>query len=115
MKGMFRNWTIGKKLTGAFVLMSVLVAAVGFIGSANVRQLREEANMITTSAREAGRFAVIQVDMLRQIAAEKNYILSGDQKHRNNHERLGQAVASALDAEIKKAKDSGNAKRAASL
>ncbi|HET9359828.1 MAG TPA: methyl-accepting chemotaxis protein [Vicinamibacterales bacterium] len=115
MKGMFRNWTIGKKLTGAFVLMSLLVAAVGLIGSANVRQLREDANVITTSAREAGRFAVIQVDMLRQIAAEKNYILSGDQKHRQNHERLGQAVASAIDAEIRKARESGNAKRAASL
>jgi hypothetical protein len=41
------------------------VAAVGFIGSANVRQLRG-ANVITTSAREAGRFAVIQVDMLKR-------------------------------------------------
>jgi methyl-accepting chemotaxis protein len=115
MKGMLRNWTIGKKLTGAFVLMSVLVAAVGLIGSANVRQLREDANVITTSAREAGRFAVIQVDMLRQIAAEKNYILSGDQKHRANHERIGKVVAAAIDAELMKARESGNAKRAASL
>ena len=33
MKGMFRHWTIGKKITGAFSLMSVLVATVGIIGA----------------------------------------------------------------------------------
>ena len=115
MKGIFRNWTIAKKLTGAFALMSMLVAAVGLIGSANVRRVREDASVITTSAREAGRFAVIQVDMLRQIAAEKDYILSGDQKHRDGHRRLGQAVEAALDAEVKKARESGNARRAADL
>ena len=61
MKGMFRHWTIGKKLTGAFALMSILVAVVGVIGAVNINRVRTEANVITSSAREAGRFAAIQV------------------------------------------------------
>ena len=40
MKGMFRNWTIGKKLTGAFALMSILVAMVGVIGTLDVGRVR---------------------------------------------------------------------------
>src|SRR5688572_20091406 len=100
MKGMFRNWTIGKKLTGAFALMSILVALVGIIGALDVNRVRREADVITTSAREAGRFAAIQVDMLKQTAAEKDYLLSGDSKLRDLHRSLAQRIESRLDAEI---------------
>ena len=48
------------------------------IGSANLTTMRRDAAVITTSAREAGRYALIQVDMLKQVSAEKDYLLSGD-------------------------------------
>ena len=88
MKGMFRNWTIGKKLTGAFSLMSILVAIVGVIGALDLARVRREADVISSA--RAGRFAQIQVDMLKQTAAEKDYLLSGDQKMRELHRSLGQ-------------------------
>jgi methyl-accepting chemotaxis protein len=115
MKGIFENWTIGKRLTGAFALMSLLVATVGIIGSANVTRMRSDAGVITASAREAGRFAIIQVDMLKQVAAEKDYLLSGDVKHRESHRVLGTQVEGALDAEIKRSRDAGDTKRAEAL
>ena len=115
MKGMFRNWTIGKKLTGAFALMSILVAMVGVIGTLDVGRVRREADVITSSAREAGRFAQIQVDMLKQTAAEKDYLLSGDQKLRELHRTIGERIAAKLDAEIGKARQSGDVKRAEAL
>jgi methyl-accepting chemotaxis protein len=115
MKGMFRNWSIGRKLTGAFALMSLLVAIVGVIGAVNVSQVRSEANVITSSAREAGRFAVIQVDMLKQTAAEKDFLLSGDQKFRELHRTLGQRIETSLDAEVARARDNGDPKRAEAL
>ena len=115
MKGMFRNWSIGRKLTGAFALMSILVAVVGVIGALDVARVRTEADVITSSAREAGRFAAIQVDMLKQTAAEKDYLLSGDQKLRELHRSLGQRVEAKLDAEIARARASGDVKRAEAL
>jgi methyl-accepting chemotaxis protein len=115
MKGLFQNWTIGKRLTGAFALMSLLVAAVGIIGSANLTRMRSDAAVITTSAREAGRYALIQVDMLKQVSAEKDYLLSGDVKHREAHRGLGRQIEAALDAEIKRSRDVGDAKRADAL
>ena len=115
MKGMFRNWTIGKKLTGAFAMMSILVAIVGIIGALNVTRVRSEAEVITSSAREAGRLAQIQVDMLKQTAAEKDYLLSGDQRMRELHANLGQRITGKLDAEIAKALQSGDSKRAEAL
>jgi methyl-accepting chemotaxis protein len=115
MKGMFRSWTIGKKLTGAFAMMSILVAIVGIIGALNVTRVRSEADVITASAREAGRLAQIQVDMLKQTAAEKDYLLSGDQRMRELHASLGHRITSKLDAEIAKALQSGDSKRAEAL
>src|SRR5574342_343379 len=115
MKGLFQNWTIGKRLTGAFALMSLLVAAVGIIGSANLTRMRSDAAVITTSAREAGRYALIQVDMLKQVSAEKDYLLSGDVKHREAHRGLGRQIEAALDAEVKRSRDVGDAKRAEAL
>ena len=115
MKGMFRNWTIGKKLTGAFALMSILVAMVGVIGALDVARVRREADIITSSAREAGRFAQIQVDMLKQTATEKNYLLSGDQRMRELHSSLGQRIVAKLDTEIAQARQLGETKRAEAL
>src|SRR5215510_12749594 len=115
MKGIFHNWTIGKRLTGAFALMSMLVATVGMIGSANLTTMRRDAGVITTSAREAGRYALIQVDMLKQVEAEKDYLLSGDPKHREAHRTLGRQIEAALNDEIKRSRDVGDAKRAEAL
>ena len=115
MKGIFQNWTIGKRLTGAFALMSLLVATVGIIGSANLTKMRRDAAVITTSAREAGRYALIQVDMLKQVSAEKDYLLSGDVKHRESHRGLGRQIEAAIDAEIKRSRDASDAKRAEAL
>jgi len=115
MKGIFQNWTIGKRLTGAFALMSLLVAAVGAIGSANLTTMRHDAAVITTSAREAGRYARIQVDMLKQVSAEKDFLLSGDAKHRESHRGLGREIETALDAEIKRSREAGDNKRADAL
>jgi methyl-accepting chemotaxis protein len=115
MKGIFENWTIGKRLTGAFALMSLLVATVGIIGSANLTRMRRDAGVITTSAREAGRFAIIQVDMLKQVAAEKDYLLSGDVRHREAHRALGEKIEQLLDAEVKRSREAGDTKRADAL
>jgi methyl-accepting chemotaxis protein len=115
MKGIVQNWTIGKRLTSAFALMSLLVATVGVIGSANVTRMRRDAGVITTSAREAGRFAIIQVEMLKQVAAEKDYLLSGDVKHRESHRALGAQIEAAIDAEITRSRGAGDTKRADAL
>ena len=115
MKGMFQHWTIGKKLTGGFLLMSLLVAIVGIIANANIGRVRDEANAITSSAREAQRLAAIQVDMLLQIEAEKDFLLSGDPKHLEAHRTLGQQVDASLNDEIKKARAGGDEQRAAAI
>jgi methyl-accepting chemotaxis protein len=115
MKGMLRNWTIGRKLTGAFALMSILVATIGLIGALDVSRVRSEAGFITSSAREAGRFATIQVDMMKQTAAEKNYLLSGDLKFRELHRSLAERIKSKLDAEIGRARQAGDMTRANAL
>ena len=84
-EGMFRNWTIGKKLTGAFSLMSILVAIVGVIGALDLARVRREADVITSSARGGRRSRRFRWTALKQTAAEKDYLLSGDQKMRELH------------------------------
>ena len=116
MKGTtFRHWTIGKKITGGFLLMSALVAAVGSIATVNINRVREEANAITQAAREGGRLQQIQMQTLEMISEQQAAVLSNDVAHLDLHASLVQQVGASLNDEIRRANANDNAARRATL
>jgi len=116
MKGTsFRHWTIGKKITGGFLLMSALVATVGSIATVNINRVREEANAITQAAREGGRLQQIQMQALEMISEQQASILSNDLSHLDLHSSLVQQVGAALDDEIRRANANENVTRRSAL
>src|SRR4026209_563914 len=116
MKGTtFRHWTIGKKITGGFLLMSALVAAVGSIATVNINRVREEANGITQAAREGGRLQQIQMQALEMISEQQAAVLSNDLSHLDLHQSLVQQVGAALDDEIRRANANENTTRRGAL
>ena len=116
MKGTtFRHWTIGKKITGGFLLMSALVAAVGSIATVNINRVREDANLITQAAREGGRLQQIQMQALEMISEQQAAVLSNDFSHLDLHASLVQQVGAALDDEIRRSTANENTTRRGSL
>ena len=116
MKGTtFRHWTIGKKITGGFLLMSALVAAVGSIATVNINRVREEANAITQAAREGGRLQQIQMQTLEMISEQQAAVLSNDVAHLDLHASLVQQVGASLTDEIRRANANDNAARRTAL
>jgi len=116
MKGTtFRHWTIGKKITGGFLLMSALVAAVGSIATVNINRVREEANAITQAAREGGRLQQIQMQTLEMISEQQAAVLSSDVSHLDLHASLVQQVSAALADEIRRATANENLVRRTAL
>jgi len=115
MKGTIRHWTIGKKITGGFLLMSALVAAVGSIATVNINRVREEANAITQAAREGARLQQIQMQALEMISEQQAAVMSNDLSHLDLHASLVQQVSAALDDEIRRANANENAARRTAL
>ena len=115
MKGTIRHWTIGKKITGGFLLMSALVAAVGSIATVNINRVREEANAITQAAREGARLQQVQMQALEMISEQQAAVMSNDLSHLDLHASLVQQVSAALDDEIRRANANKNATRQTAL
>jgi len=115
MNGTFQHWTIAKKITGGFLLMSALVGTVGTIATVNINRVRGEANAITELAREGGRLQQIQMGALELISEQQAAVLSKDLAHLDLHASLVQQVNAGLDQEIRRASESDNKTRHAAL
>jgi methyl-accepting chemotaxis protein len=115
MNGTFRHWTIAKKITGGFLLMSALVGTVGTIATVNINRVRAEANAITELAREGGRLQQIQMQALEMISEQQAAVLSKDLAHLDIHRSLMQQVNAGLDQEIRGSSQADKSGRNAAL
>jgi methyl-accepting chemotaxis protein len=105
---MYENWSIGKKLTGGFLVVAALVGVVGFFGAQRLEQLRKDMDEIVQFNSESARLAELEVLLLEQVQTEKDYLLSGDVKYSENHRRLATEQAKVIKALQTKAEDRGD-------
>jgi len=87
----YESWSIGKKLTGGFLVIAALVGGVGFFGTQRMGVLRKDMDEIIQFNEEGAHLAQLQTLLLQQLQSEKDYLLSGDVKYAENHRRLSLA------------------------
>lgn len=93
---MFANMALAKKLTGAFALVALLVAAVGAYAVRQINLVNQDTQDIMVLDHEEGIYAEIEVKMLQQIQAEKDYLLSSDARYVDSHSRLEREVGDLI-------------------
>ena len=84
--GWFMNMQIGKKLILSFVVVSIITAAVGFVGIRNMGVINEKAEIMYQ--RELLGISYIKeanIAIIKRGRAEKNFLLSSTQEDRENH------------------------------
>jgi methyl-accepting chemotaxis protein len=88
--------TVGKRLTLGFLTLSLCVAVEGIWGGARVSSLRQVVEKLVISGNDSETRAELQVVMLEESLAEKNYLLSKDEKLVDEHEKFQKEVENSL-------------------
>jgi methyl-accepting chemotaxis protein len=113
--GLFGAWTIGKKLTAGFLVMGLLVGAVGLFGSQKIDQVLRDLEEIVAKSKDVERLAEIEISMIEQINAEKNFLLSAEEKFTDLHEKLGREMEEIIKTGLREAEKEGDKARVAAL
>ncbi|MFZ0964501.1 MAG: methyl-accepting chemotaxis protein [Terriglobia bacterium] len=100
MSNRITDLTVGKRLTLAFLALSLCVAVEGGWSGARVAHLRQVVEKMVSTGNDSETRAELQVVMLEESLAEKNYLLSKDEKLVDEHEKFQKEVENSLkDAE----------------
>ncbi len=95
------TWTVGRKLTVGFLSVAGLVGAVGLLGSQRLGTAARDAQEIARLSDDATRLCRIETLIESALAAEDEYLLTGDAKYLAQHK----ATFAELRGLIKRAQD----------
>src|SRR5262249_20869573 len=109
MKHVLGSLTIGRKLFAGFLLLAAATGVVGFVASQRLAQVVGEMEHNAHLSADQRRLAHVQVAMLKQLLAERAYILSQDLDYLTQHKKHGDAGAQALHELIAAAEREGTA------
>ena len=115
MKTFFGEFTIGKKLYGGFLVLALVVGTVGVVGTSRLAQSASEMEGMVRLAEGQTRLADIQEAMLKQLQAEKGYLLSEDLDYLLQHKRHGEEIARLIQESTESATELGEADSLAAL
>ncbi len=90
------QWTIGKKLTSGFILVGLLVGVVGWIGSLRIGYVLESLEQIVALEYNTKALSDIEALMLKQIQAEKDFLLSGETRYVSLHKKYEGEIEDAF-------------------
>jgi methyl-accepting chemotaxis protein len=110
MTRLFGKLTIGRKLFAGFLLLAFVAGAVGILGSRRLAQVVNEMERNARRSADQRRMAHVQVAMLKQLLAERGYILSQQLDYLGEHKRQGEEVARTIQ-ELVGAAQAGEADR----
>ena len=71
------TWTIGRKLTGGFMLVALMVLAVGLLSRSNMQTITGDLEEVIAQSDDETRLSEIEVNLYEQLAAEKDLLLTG--------------------------------------
>jgi CHASE3 domain sensor protein len=88
--------TAGKRINLAFLTLSLCVAGAGILGSARISHLGQVVEKMVAAGSDTSTRAELQVVMIEESLAEKNYVLSKDQRLIDEHEKFQKEVEATL-------------------
>ena len=115
MKLSLGDVTIGRKLFAGFLLLALVAGAVGLAGSYRLGLVVSEMERNARLSANQKKMAHIQVAMLKQLLAERGYILSQDLDYLGQHKKQGDEIAANLQDLTTNAQQSGQDERLAAL
>jgi len=101
------NATIGRKLFAAFLLLALVAGVVGLVASQRLGQVVSEMEKNARLTADQRKLAHIQVSMLKQLLAERAYILSQELDYLTQHKSHGDEAARALEELTQEAERDG--------
>ena len=107
MKAFLGDITIGKKLYAGFLVLALVVGTVGMVGSSRLAESASEMERMVRLSEGQTRLKDIQVAMLKQLQAEKGYLLSEDLDYLLQHKKYGEEIASTIQASTQSATGRG--------
>ena len=108
MKNSWGNWTLGKTLTAGFLAVAALVAVMGMISRQRMTHMEADLQEIYLLAQYEEHLAEIEITMLEQIRAEKDYLLSGDAQYIQLYDRYKDEIEELIAEELRAARALGN-------
>ena len=98
----FNNLAVRTRLLSAFLIMSVITAAIGFVGVRNMSVINEKADqMYERELLGVVHIKDASVNLLRMVRAEKNMLLSATDAERKNfiqqHDEAGKNVIADIE------------------
>jgi methyl-accepting chemotaxis protein len=118
---MFANMALAKKMTLAFAMVALLVAAVGAYSAFQITHVNKDTQEILEFDREQETLSSLETKMLEEIQAEKDYILSSDGRYVDTHKSREREIDELFRTQIARSVEKGDAafadelKRAAAL
>jgi methyl-accepting chemotaxis protein len=109
MKPVLGNATIGRKLFAAFLLLALVAGAVGLVASQRLGHVVGEMEKNARLSAQQRQLAHVQVSMLKQLLAERAYILSQELDQLMHHKANGDEAAKTLGELTQQAERDGNA------
>ena len=105
-------WTIGKKLTGGFIVVALMVLAVGIFSRNNMQHIVVDLEEIIELSNDETRLSEIEVTLFEQLAAEKDFLLTGESRYVSAHERFRSEAEELLALELQFARERGDSEQA---
>jgi methyl-accepting chemotaxis protein len=115
MTRLFSTLTIRNKLLAGFVVVGTLVGLVGALAGQRVDRMGATVNAIVQVADEVNTQNRLRTELLRQVEAEKNFLLAGETKYVDLHRQLRRANDALIKSELARAEAQGDTTARASL
>jgi len=112
---LFSNLTLGKQLRLGFLALAGCVALVGALVGERIIHTRAIVDDLVNLGMNSESLAALEVVMLSQTQAEKNFLLSGDVKKLDDHASFGKEVDNTLKEAIASAEKAGRNEAVAAL
>ena len=115
MSGRITDLTIGKRLALGFVVLSIGVLVEGVWGGARVSHLSGVVDKMVATGTDSETRAEMQVVMLEESLAEKNYLLTKDAKLLDDHQKFQKEMETNLKDSVTVAEKEGRHDKVAAL
>jgi methyl-accepting chemotaxis protein len=115
MTNVFTHWSIRNKLLAGFIAVGALVALVGWLASQRIDRIGEGLRAIVVVTEEVNQQGRLRTELLRQVEAEKNFLLAGDPKYVELHKKLRRDNDALIKAELGRAQADNDTAKVASL
>ena len=109
------TWSIRHKLLAGFIAVGGLVGLVGWLAGQRIDRIGEALSAIVVVTEEVTQHNRLRTDLLQQVEAEKNFLLSGDPKYVDLHRKLRRENDALIKTELARAESQRDATKTASL